>query len=78
MCSLYFLSRELCGLFYPDVAVRHTAKSNLLNEIEIKKYSLPSLMGNPDFGATVTNFIAILQSTYYSKFERFFNVAEEM
>ena len=49
-----------------------------LNEIEIKKYSLPSLMGNPDLGATVTDFMAILQSTDYSKFERFSNVADEI
>ena len=55
--------------------MRHTAKSNLLNEIEISKYSLPPLLANPDLGATVTNFIAILQSIDYSKFERFFNLA---
>ena len=35
-------------------------------------------MGNPDFGATVTDFIAILQSIDYSKFERFSNVADEI
>ena len=56
--------------------MRHTAKSNLLNEIEISKYSLPSLLANPDLGATVTNFIAILQSIDYSKFERFSNLAD--
>ena len=49
-------------LFYPDGAMRHTTKSNMLNEIEIKKYSLPSLMGNPDLGVTATDFMAILQS----------------
>ena len=41
------LSRELCAapldLFYSNDAVIHTAKSILLNEIEIKRYSLPSL-----------------------------------
>ena len=42
--------------------MRHTAKTNLLNDIEIKRYSLPSLMGNPDLGATVTDFMAILES----------------
>ena len=86
------LSRELCAfctlstfylvnfvdLFYADGSMRHTAKSNLLNEIEINKNLLPSLMGNPDFGATVTDFIAILQSIDYSKFERFSNVADEI
>ena len=55
-----------------------TAKSNKLNEIEINKYLLPSLMGNPDLGATVTDFIAILQSIVYSKLERFSNVADEI
>ena len=28
--------------------MRHTAKSNLLNETEINKYLPPSLLGNPD------------------------------
>ena len=50
----------------------------MLNDIKINKYSLPSLMGNPDLGATVTDFIAILQSIDYSKFERFSNVADEI
>ena len=58
--------------------MRHTAKSNLLNGIEIKKYSLLSLMGNPDLGATITDFMAILQSIDYSKFKRFSNVADEI
>ena len=35
-------------------------------------------MGNPDLGATVTDFMAILQSTDYSKFERFSNVTDEI
>ena len=58
--------------------MRHTAKSNLLNEIEIERLSLPSLMGNPDLDATVTDFMAILQSIDYSKFERFSNVADKI
>ena len=33
-------------------------------------------MGNPDHGAIAVNFMAILQSIDYSKFERFSNVAE--
>ena len=41
------LSRELCAvpldLFYLNGALRHTAKSNLLNKIKIKRYLLPSL-----------------------------------
>ena len=83
------LSRELCAfrtlskflfldLFYPDGAMRHTAESNILNEVEINKYSLPSLMGNSDLGAIATDFIAILQSIDSSKFERFSNVADEI
>ena len=50
----------------------------MLNDIKINKYSLPSLMGNPDLGATVSDFIAILHSTDYSKFERFSNAADEI
>ena len=75
---MYSLSHGLWDLFYPDRAMRHTAKSNMLNDIKINKYSLPSLMGNPDLGATVTDFIAILQSIDYSKFERFSNAADEI
>ena len=60
------LSRELCVVsldsFYPNGAMRHITKSNLLKEIEIKRYSLPSWIGNPDLGATASDFMAILQS----------------
>ena len=35
-------------------------------------------MRNPDRGATAINFIAILRSTVYNKFERFSNVADEI
>ena len=65
-------------LFDPDGAMRHTARSNTFSEIETNKYSLPSLMGNPDLGATATDFIAVLQSFDYSKFERFSNAADEI
>ena len=58
--------------------MRHAAKSNMLNEVEISKYLLPSLMENPDLGETVTDLIAILQSINYSKFDRFFNAADEL
>ena len=74
LCTFYLVN--FVDLFYPDGAMRHTAKSNLLNEIKIKKYSLPSSMGNPDLGSTVNNFMEILQSIDYSKFERFSNVAK--
>ena len=36
------------------------------------------MLGNPDLGATVTDFMAILQSIDYSKFERFSNVADKI
>ena len=32
-------------------------------------------MGNPDYGATAIDLMAILQSTDYNKFERFSNLA---
>ena len=35
-------------------------------------------MGNHDRDATVTDFMAILQSIDYSKFERFSNVGDEI
>ena len=65
-------------LFYPDGAMRHTAESNLLNRVEKRKYSLASLMGNPDPGAIVTDFMATLQSIDYSKFVRLSNKADEI
>ena len=78
-CTLStFYLVNFADLFYPDGAMRHTAKSNMLNEIEINKCSLPSLMRNPYLGATVTGFMAILQSIDYNKFERFSNVADEI
>ena len=76
------LSRELCAvpldMFYPNGAMRRTAKSNQWNKIEIKWYLLPSLIRNPDLGATVMDFMAILESSYYSMFESFSNVADEI
>ena len=50
----------------------------MLNEIEINKYPPPSLTGNADLGATVTNFMATLQFIDYSNVERFSNVADEI
>ena len=35
-------------------------------------------MGNPDHSITVINFMAILQSIDYNKFERFSNVSDEI
>ena len=58
--------------------MRHTAVTNLLNEIEINTYSLPSLMRNSDLSATATDFTAILDSIDFSKFGRFSNVADEI
>ena len=53
-------------LFYPNSAMKHTPKSNLLNEIEIQRYSLPRLLG-----ANVTDFMAKV-------LERLFHVADEI
>ena len=64
-------------LFYSDGSMRHTTKSNMLNEIKKNKYLLPSLMGNPYLSAAITNFIAKLQFIDYSKFERCFYIADE-
>ena len=58
-----------------SAAVRHTVKSNLLNEIELKD-ACYHFIGNPHFGVTVTNFMAILQSIDYSMFERFSNAGD--
>ena len=66
------------NLVYPDGTVRHAAKNNLLSETKIKRYSLPSLMSNLVFGATVSDFMEILQSIDYRKFERFSNAANEI
>ena len=65
------LSCELCAvpldLLYPNGTIRHITKSNLLNEIVINRYSLPSLIRNSDLSATVTDFMTILQFTASSK-----------
>ena len=74
-CELFVISLDMLN---PNAAVRCTAISNLLNEIETKRYSLPYLMGNPDMGATVTDFMSTLQSIDYNKFESFSNVADEI
>ena len=75
-CELSAVPLNLC---YLNGAMRHTVKSNLLNEIEIKRYSLTSLMVNLDLGATVTEFMAILlQSINYCKFKIFHNADDEI
>ena len=53
------------------------AECNLLKENEIKRYLVPSLMEYPVFYGTVTDFMAILQSIDYRKFEAFSNVVDE-
>ena len=50
----------------------------MLNDIEINKYFLPYLMGNLHIYTTVTDFIPILKSIDYSKFDRFSNPANEI
>ena len=66
------------ALFYPKGTASHTGKSNLLSKNEIKRCLLPPLMGNPDIGVAVIDFMAILQSIDYNKFQRFSNVADEI
>ena len=82
ICVENVLSCELgavpLDLFYANGAMGDTAISNLLDEIEIKWYSLPSLIRNPDVGVTVMGFMAILESIDCSKFQRFSNVADEI
>ena len=76
---IHELSAVPLALFYPNGAIRYTAKCNLLNKNEIKTYSLPSLTGNLDLGATITDFMAILQYIYYkSKLGRSSNVVDEI
>ena len=53
-------------------------KLRLLGYLRVKRYSLPSLMENPDLRATVTDFTTILESIDYSKFEKSSNVADEI
>ena len=65
-------------LFNANGAMRHTAKSNLLSKIKIKRHLLPSLMGNLDLGTGVSDFLAMLESIHNTKFEGFSNVAEEI
>ena len=63
MCNTFYLVNfVLCYwiFFIQKGAMRHIAKINLLNEMEIRRFSLPSLMRNPDLGATVTDFMAVL------------------
>ena len=55
-CELWAVQLDF---FYPNGAMKSVAKSNLLNKIKIKWYLLPSLMRNPDLGATVINFMEI-------------------
>ena len=38
LCTFYIVN--FVDLFYPDGAMRHIAKSNLLNEIEIEKFAI--------------------------------------
>ena len=66
------------GLLSPNGSIRRTAKSNLLNETKNKRYLLSSLMVNPDLDTTITDFMIILESIDYSKFEKFSNVAGEI
>ena len=58
--------------------MRKTSKSKLLKEVEITEYSKLSLLGYQYASGTLTDFMAIIQSTDFSKFERFFNIADRI
>ena len=74
------LSHELSAvplaLFYPNGDIRKTSKSKLLKEIEITEYSQLPLLECQYASSTVIDFMATIQSTDFSKFERFSNVAD--
>ena len=56
--------------------MRKTSKSKLLKEVEITEYSKLPLLGYQYASATVIDFMATIQSTDFSKSERFSNVAD--
>ena len=58
--------------------MRKTSKFKLLKEVEITEYSKLPLLGYQYASATVIGFMATIQPTKFSKFERFSNVADEI
>ena len=65
-------------LFYTNSDMRKTSKFKLLKEVEITEYSKLPLLGYQYVSATVIGFMATIQPTKFSKFERLSNVADEI
>ena len=63
-------------LFYPNGEMRKTSKRKLLKEAEITEYSKLPLLGYQYASGTVIDFMATIQPTNFSKFERFSNMAD--
>ena len=70
------LSAVPLPLFYPNGDMRKISKSKLLKEVEITEYSQLPLLRYQYTSATVIDFMATIQPTDFSKFERFSNVAD--
>ena len=60
-CGRLLPSRELCAVLLDSLIFKWRCNSNLLKEVEIKRYVLPSLWRNSNLGATGTDFMVILQ-----------------
>ena len=58
--------------------MRKASKFKLLKEVEITEYSKLPLLGYQYASATVIGFMATIQPTKFSKFERFSNVADKI
>ena len=70
------LSAVSLALFYPNGYMRKTSKNKLLKEVEITEYSKLPLLGYQYASTTVIDFMATIQLTDFTKFERFSNVAD--
>ena len=62
-------------LFYPKGDIRKISKTKLLKEVEITESSKLPFSGYQHASATVIDFMATIQPTDFSNFERFSNVA---
>ena len=60
------------------MVMRKISKSKLLKEVEITEYSQLPLLRYQYISATVIDFMATIQPTEFSKFERFSNVADRI
>ena len=64
------------ALCYLNGDIRKISKGKLLKEVEITEYSQLPLLGYQYTSATNIDFMATMQLTDFSKFERFSNVAD--